>query len=1463
MRLPKDLLSGRYKKPNIYLCETDKTKMCRLGTFNTSGTFKFNGLSELSFEVSRVYTNMINGEREINLYYDKIEAPRLILLDGFGYFEIQTVELASNGIEERKVISANSSEYVLSTKYLENFYINTGEAKSVEVIYNEKHGGNLIPVTLYNPSKPELSLMHLILEEVYGWKIGHVPASLATLSRQFEIDRESVYDFLMNEICEKFNCYVVFDTMNNEINIYAESLTSKFIGDGKTNTFIISPPFAKIGTVSVDGYKTTRWVYNPTTGALTLEDVPGSDARIEVVDGALTEWETDVVVSFDNLAQEVNVNYSMDDIKTRLTVTYGDDLDIREANLGLPYLTDLSYYYHPDWMGQDLYDAYGTYMKKSNEQQAAYTANSQEILKWSDYIAYEEHRLSLEYSEAIVSAETVGTYYTRQKNLDGSYYYSEVSLPSEYKADVKYYSNLTTNVNETKVENLYTALKSFFHAFFTSDEDKKIEALDTISELDEFDFMETYTVVYLHDGLNNATEIEAMDAVVKNFLGEIWGELGRTPLKQLYLASYKKKQEVGVESGHADENSNEYGNYYPVVLFIDSIESAIKKRDDAIAGYKANQTVYQEANKAINEKLSMRENFTDAQLIRLSSFLREDELHLDDIVETSLTDTADSFKTKQDAMESGRIELQKICQPRLQFSMTMANIYALPEFEPIIDQFKLGNVIRIYLRPDYPKQSRLLQVNINFDDFSDFSCEFGELTGLLTQSDIHADLLSNAISAGKSVATNSSYWSRGSDIATATDLKIQQGLLDATTQIKSIDGDQGVVIDKYGVHLTKVDPKTGEIDDKQGWIVNNKFLYSDDGFKTTKSVFGEYTIGEKTYWGLLAEAVMAGYIEGSTIVGGSIASTNYKSSDTGAGAGTYIDLLNGGFDFAGGKIVYDTDSNVLTLKNVTIEWSSLTDKPEVKDISGLEEYVGKLDDFKTKADDAYELADSAKEIAENAQTIGDNLVNGLGFQETEITGKYVISPVIAGGTLLIGDKSGTHAQITTEGKLICTGADISGDIVANSLTLGNDVKISTDNINGLSSVATSGNYDDLTNRPTIPTSVQDLGFDTSDIIYKGDVVQTTKTDSNGISYVETSVPSLNGVITYSTYDANDYIVFGRSKGTNSDGNNYVCINKDGLLTARNALIYGTVYATDGEFIGKVTATSGEIGGWTIEDGYIHTGDIGRDGSAFLAPNGRLSDTTHHIGGSTTQHNWTLTVGSTFGVTYDGKLYTNAAKIGGWNIDNNGMYVSTFKISSLTSAENQTIVGHSSNKWRILAGDSDGYNFGVTEDGMLCAKNAKIAGVLSAGRDSSLGEFKVDNNSIFSGSEWDWENDTAPQVFMCTGSKNQYKIAGKKQNGWAFGAGKNFGVDSDGKLYASAGNIGGWNIGSITIKNGEATVYSGMALYSDPHTDPHDSQQTNISVALTQKELFVYGEDEKGTKFSKSTSWSKIIRAANA
>lgn len=74
---------------------------------------------------------------------------------------------------------------------------------------------------------------------------------------------------------------------------------------------------------------------------------------------------------------------------------------------------------------------------------------------------------------------------------------------------------------------------------------------------------------------------------------------------------------------------------------------------------------------------------------------------------------------------------------------------------------------------------------------------------------------------------------------------------------------------KHKGHLRQIN-ENGEYDPEQGWIVSNKFLYTDDAWKTTKSVFGKYTYDGQERWGILSDALIGGFVQGSQIEGGEI-----------------------------------------------------------------------------------------------------------------------------------------------------------------------------------------------------------------------------------------------------------------------------------------------------------------------------------------------------------------------------------------------------------------------------------------------------------------------------------------------------------------------------------------------------------------------------------------------------------------
>ena len=178
-------------------------------------------------------------------------------------------------------------------------------------------------------------------------------------------------------------------------------------------------------------------------------------------------------------------------------------------------------------------------------------------------------------------------------------------------------------------------------------------------------------------------------------------------------------------------------------------------------------------------------------------------------------------------------------------------------------------------------------------------------------------------------------------------------------------------------------------------------------------------------------------------------------------------------------------------------------------------------------------------------------------------------------------------SVTKKGQLSATGATISGEITATKLTL-----------NGATIP-----YDKLTDTPTIP-----------------DVSLFIKQDGT----------------------------IGKTPGANSTG---FIVSSAGLLTAGNAVIYGTIYAS-----------AGTIGGWTISNGvlYNHATDI-QQSTAGIVPT--PSDNTYPvlwIGGkrflSYTTNGNTASEVAPFRVTKVGTLYSSNAVITG-NITANNLYLS--------------------------------------------------------------------------------------------------------------------------------------------------------------------------------------------------------------
>jgi hypothetical protein len=1215
LSIPKDYFDGSPTPPNIYLCNTSKRILGQLHAYDRHGSFKWNSYSEIQFSVDREYVDILTGETKVHPLFDKIESPRNIYVENIGYFSLQDID-TSHGDKDSKTVTAFSLEYsTLGTKYLTNFKINKGEVDSKEVIYlagiygedyspsgdslytqaagafdsyesyyikdyadndsytwtqvqidnasvYDTYDGSTVAKTLYvkkypnirfyYPTKPELSLLHLILESCPEWKIGTVDATLWRKERSFDETRVAVYDFLTGTVAETFSCVIEFDSLEGVINFYEE------VDDGITEDNEVA-----------------------------------------------TRWKTDVLVSRDNLASQINVNYSADNIKTKLTVTGADDLNISEINLGRNEIMNLSFYHSLDWMEQDLFEAYDEYLEAVAEAntgldkdgrpssiypmsysdavqkwvaaynkwdnimnavpaendtvligdefkklycmytpidtafitetiqesspmsqidtlyldaecknvidktelsngdtfvvqgyQYVYNATNKDfryksrlatttsltalVNKLNDYLVDEDtngnknDNILLKLKNANSDVATIriydpkkpvdanynekASYYERKESSSGVVTYTKVSVPNmtafaAYGKNALYTNNYTIQSTVVRagsglsdapsywsmsVDNLpANASRKEFSEWVKGNLTAEAMGLEgyTVSYIgimgayfvlaeNEFvvkdnslipseDYLRTYGVNLLkekHDVYTTIfqTQTEAMysqedyqcvasaeppggelaegtrwldtDAnppVLSKRYGNEWvsikNDANEADLKnyQRYIDNYQKLQTVQKVLLEKTREAEYCSNGYPVtnrkidislytkdsngnmqhngrLLEADMHRAAeehftirgangdgitmynvVRKSfngnlplytfttafdpDSTFAvylvgtapyvAYADSRGVYQMIRDYIRDKTDMGKRkedggfFTEDQWVRLSPFIREDEFNDSNFLLTGYESEEERIKICEELMESANKELNTLCQPSLEFSMTMANILALPEFEPLVRQFQLGNFIRVHIRDGYIKRARLLEVDLNFDDLSDFNCTFGNLITTKSEIDKHAELLAQAVSAGKQVATAASDWQRAVDKSNKLEEAIANGLQDAALQVGRASN-QAISWDKNGFYCRKfLDGSTDQYEDEQIAIINNKIVFTRDNWQTSEAALGEFQVDvngdgvDETMYGLIAQAVVSGYIKGSVIEGGSL-----KVGGTG---GTFIVNEDGSVEILG------------------------------------------------------------------------------------------------------------------------------------------------------------------------------------------------------------------------------------------------------------------------------------------------------------------------------------------------------------------------------------------------------------------------------------------------------------------------------------------------------------------------------------------------------------------------------------
>ena len=336
------------------------------------------------------------------------------------------------------------------------------------------------------------------------------------------------------------------------------------------------------------------------------------------------------------------------------------------------------------------------------------------------------------------------------------------------------------------------------------------------------------------------------------------------------------------------------------------------------------QQYIEKCQQDIQEALDFEKHLGEYLWLEFCAYRREDKYSNSNYVSDGLNN-AELFDRALEFIRVAEEEIFKSAELQHSISATLNNLLSLPKFKPLLKSFRTGNWIRVQV-DDKVYKLRLLEYGFGYGDSESISVEFSDVIKIKNGVTDVKEVLEQASSMASSYDSVQRQAEKGNVARSTIDQWIVDGLDSADVQIKSNDREE-ILLTKSGLLARSYDDITGTYLPEQFKLTHNIMAYTDDGWKTISSALGKHSYNrwngssfvDDEGYGLTSKFVTAGYITSSQIIGGEIVSSNYQMGES----GTYLNLIKGDFDFAGGKIVYNADKNRVTLSGVEIQWDSV------------------------------------------------------------------------------------------------------------------------------------------------------------------------------------------------------------------------------------------------------------------------------------------------------------------------------------------------------------------------------------------------------------------------------------------------------------------------------------------------------------------------------------------------------------
>lgn len=259
--------------------------------------------------------------------------------------------------------------------------------------------------------------------------------------------------------------------------------------------------------------------------------------------------------------------------------------------------------------------------------------------------------------------------------------------------------------------------------------------------------------------------------------------------------------------------------------------------------------------------------------LELQPYVREDTFCDSSYITTNIMTDSEILEMKQSLYNHGVNQLSRVCYPQFDMTVDSVNFPVIFKYKEWTDQLKLGDILTIKYSDDIAIKARLLKMELNWEDFTDFSLtissktsiddgyfEFQELKEMVDKTSTSLDFKTSGWNGAAQQATDAYYTSRKEFL----DLSLQQ--------IISNGKNQEVQIDTSGILLQK------KIDEKYApeklWLTNRQILLFEEpdgtNLKDPKVAIGKVFLTHngqvKSYYGVAADVIYGRLIWGESLI---------------------------------------------------------------------------------------------------------------------------------------------------------------------------------------------------------------------------------------------------------------------------------------------------------------------------------------------------------------------------------------------------------------------------------------------------------------------------------------------------------------------------------------------------------------------------------------------------------------------